>query len=249
MTPEKTEKVLKYYLTLLGVPAKLPEDYYDLLYEDIPHVAGLSAGHAAWMCQQAIVLVEEGRMEKAMRWLGWINYALWRGNYLTLNQIKQTCAPDDQPAKAHVFYEVLELGPDPQGRDAVPNKNGDVLPRVVFAATEPSGPATYAEHMSKPRTFSIGVIGMSLPGTSRLLYGMVHEHDARAEALSQGRFYGYNEQPHPLFPDVHWYVGTREELAPICMYTVDPRAEAGAETIAAAEDERILEHMRTQEEK
>lgn len=124
-------------------------------------------------------------------------------------------------------YEVVELGPDPQGRDVLPSKNGDVLRQVVYTA---SGPIPYQEHVSlnpdgvrtPTSSVPIEVIGMKLPGTGRLLYGMVHERDARASALRLGLLYGHSPQAHPLFPDVHWYVGTREELTPICATFMDP---------------------------
>lgn len=103
MTPEKTKKVLAYYLEVLdraGVtPRQLGSDSYDQLFEQLPLVTQcVAVHHAAWMCQVATQFVEEGRMEKAMRWLGWINCTMWMNNLLTLNQVKEACAPE---AEAH----------------------------------------------------------------------------------------------------------------------------------------------------
>lgn len=100
MTPEKTKEVLRKYLELLGSHRQqMPEGLYDVRYEDVPYKLPNSAintevSHAAWMCERAIEFVDEGRIEKAMRWLGWVNYAMWRCNILTLNAIKRACMPD-----------------------------------------------------------------------------------------------------------------------------------------------------------
>ena len=46
-------------------------------------------GHLAWMCQTAIHdLIPNGRIEKAMRWLGFIQGVLVAKNYYTLEEVK-----------------------------------------------------------------------------------------------------------------------------------------------------------------
>jgi hypothetical protein len=45
-------------------------------------------GHVAWMCAEAKKLVEEDRIEKAMRWLGFIQGALWMASFFSINNLK-----------------------------------------------------------------------------------------------------------------------------------------------------------------
>lgn len=95
MKAEKIKDVLEQHLKMLGgVSAVIPDGYRDILFEEIPHVNGLHHGHAVWMCQQAIGFVNEGQLEKALIWLGWVNHQVWRGNYLTLREIDDICKDD-----------------------------------------------------------------------------------------------------------------------------------------------------------
>lgn len=72
----------------------MPESYYDLRYDDVPIEKETDLAHTAWMCKQAIEFIDEGRVGKAMRWLGWINCTMWRCNILTPNEIKKICTSD-----------------------------------------------------------------------------------------------------------------------------------------------------------
>ncbi len=45
-------------------------------------------GHVLWMCVEAQKFVNEGRMEKAMRWLGFIQGALWARSYSSIEDLK-----------------------------------------------------------------------------------------------------------------------------------------------------------------
>lgn len=62
--------------------------------------------HVRWMCDRAIEFVTEGRREKAMRWLGFIQGSLWLAHFAQIEELKQmnmpdpnapTSAPDERP--------------------------------------------------------------------------------------------------------------------------------------------------------
>lgn len=96
MTPSKLVKVFSNYKKRLVVPpAKLSDEQYDWRYLD-----GISSGdthrHLVWMCDQAIGFVAEGRIEKAMRWLGFIQGALWCMGVKTLNALRDDSKPDGE---------------------------------------------------------------------------------------------------------------------------------------------------------
>lgn len=44
--------------------------------------------HILWMCGQTKKFVEEDRMEKAMRWLGFIQASLWMASFFSINNLK-----------------------------------------------------------------------------------------------------------------------------------------------------------------
>lgn len=50
--------------------------------------------HVRWMCDEAAVFVAQGRREKAMRWLGFIQGALWQTGAFTIEQLKGHVKPD-----------------------------------------------------------------------------------------------------------------------------------------------------------
>ena len=51
------------------------------------------AAHYKFMCLEAQKFVDEGRIEKAMRWLGFIQGVLWHGEYFTLDELKEHSRP------------------------------------------------------------------------------------------------------------------------------------------------------------
>jgi exonuclease I len=50
--------------------------------------------HLLFMCQEARTFVETDRVEKAMRWLGFLQGALWSHGYCTLDELRQHSMPD-----------------------------------------------------------------------------------------------------------------------------------------------------------
>jgi hypothetical protein len=44
--------------------------------------------HARWMCQRACSFVDDGRLEKANRWLGFIQGVLWVCGVATIDEMR-----------------------------------------------------------------------------------------------------------------------------------------------------------------
>ncbi len=54
-------------------------------------------GHLAWMCDEANnVLIPNGKVEKAMRWLGYVQGVLVARGLFTLSQVKEHSMPDEE---------------------------------------------------------------------------------------------------------------------------------------------------------
>jgi hypothetical protein len=96
MTPQKLKEVFaQYRRMLLALPhvrsAKLADTKYDF--------TGLSLGaheamsHAVYMCEEASKFVDEGRIEKAMRWLGFVQGVLWCWGVRSLTDLKLDSMP------------------------------------------------------------------------------------------------------------------------------------------------------------
>ena len=47
--------------------------------------------HLRWMCQQGQRFVEEGRIPKAMRWLGFVQGSMWR--WYSIDKMRRVNAP------------------------------------------------------------------------------------------------------------------------------------------------------------
>ncbi len=76
----------------------------DILKIDYPHDDPLSAGilgynnslkHCHGMLDKIVEFVHEGRMEKAFRWLGFIQGILWCRNIYTLDELKNHNRPTE----------------------------------------------------------------------------------------------------------------------------------------------------------
>ena len=92
MTPEKIKQALNVYrirLQNIGIkpyrfpPGQEPQDRKQKLM----HVAGL--------IEAAEDLLKEDRLEKAFRWLGFVQGALWASGLYTIKELKDHNRPDD----------------------------------------------------------------------------------------------------------------------------------------------------------
>lgn len=55
--------------------------------------------HAGWMCQEVIEFVEEDRMEKANRWVGFIQGIFWCHCVFTIDEMRQHNMPEGKEFK------------------------------------------------------------------------------------------------------------------------------------------------------
>lgn len=52
-------------------------------------------GHLLWMCQTIPLFLQEGRREKAMRWLGFLQGVCWVERIRTIEELKRDNMPED----------------------------------------------------------------------------------------------------------------------------------------------------------
>lgn len=98
MTPEKTKSVFAWYRAFLD------REYPEVEAAQMPgrcttaRSGGLHytivAAHYKFMCDEAQRFVDAGRIEKAMRWLGFLQGAFWRCGRFTLDDLKNHLRPD-----------------------------------------------------------------------------------------------------------------------------------------------------------
>ncbi len=88
MTPEKILEVVTGYEKIL---AALPKQQL-ARYDAYPTSNELLC-HLHWMCGEMRVLVEQGRIEKAFRWLGFIQGVLAAKELRTIDQLREDSRP------------------------------------------------------------------------------------------------------------------------------------------------------------
>ena len=99
MTKEKLKSVFQHY-----------RDHLEQAYPDLPtrqmtgdqtqlYEADLSTtvvvSHLKFMCEEAQRFVDQDRVEKAMRWLGFLQGVLWKEEVFTLDDLKKQSMPSD----------------------------------------------------------------------------------------------------------------------------------------------------------
>ncbi len=91
MTPDKHRQVIAKYRRFFeesGIePVEVPHDDF-VTDEDT------SLAHCHGMLDQMEAFIEEGRMDKVNRWLGFIQGVLWRSGYYSLEELKDTNRPE-----------------------------------------------------------------------------------------------------------------------------------------------------------
>lgn len=93
MTNEKLISVFQRYLdtlTSMGVTAKQLDDYTVPASTLGPEPI---LSHLAYMCETAIQLVLNGRVDKAFRWLGFIQGVLWTADVYSVEDMKNHSRP------------------------------------------------------------------------------------------------------------------------------------------------------------
>ena len=67
---------------------------YDHIPVCIPKRNGTPIEHLAWMAGEIQLLVTEGRIEKALRWLGFLQGALWALGLQSIEESKRHNMPE-----------------------------------------------------------------------------------------------------------------------------------------------------------
>jgi hypothetical protein len=103
MTKEKLKSVFQFYLDMLneqysGRQARQFDDrWMKRIFEDIPPLQII--GHLKYICTTAIDFVDARRIEKAMRWLGFLQGVLWSHDFYMLDDLKNHSRPDPVPGE------------------------------------------------------------------------------------------------------------------------------------------------------
>ena len=101
MTPEKTKKAFRECGEMLlkrfeeeeqiGVvkSQRFPADTTPLANDDV-------LSHCLWMCEEGQLLVDQGRIEKAMRWLGFVQGVMWATLDICIDDMKHINMPEPE---------------------------------------------------------------------------------------------------------------------------------------------------------
>ena len=98
MTKEKLKSIFQRYQEHLRATTTISAYQMNVgqtqvLRNRISHLVEVS--HLLWMCQEAQKFVDEGRVEKAMRWLGFLQGVFWAKTEFTLDELKNHSRPDE----------------------------------------------------------------------------------------------------------------------------------------------------------
>lgn len=95
MTNEKLISLFEMYLCHLEqsdiVPEEMPEELKHLRAGHVS--ASVHLRHVAYMCEMAIRFVKEGRIEKAMRWLGFVQSSLYHNGLYAIDDLREHSRP------------------------------------------------------------------------------------------------------------------------------------------------------------
>jgi hypothetical protein len=98
MTSEKLRSVFKFYEEHIREyhpelsPTQMDDDCTRI---KSPHISDdMYWGHMLFMTVQGQKFVDLGKIEKAMRWLGFLQGILWEDDHFTLDDLKNHSRPD-----------------------------------------------------------------------------------------------------------------------------------------------------------
>lgn len=101
MTNEKLKSLFAKYADQLhkAMPnaraQRCPESMTGKSYGNVDKLLSIAC-HILWMCETATGFVDDGRTDKAFRWLGFIQGVLWADGSQTLEQLKNDSRPDGE---------------------------------------------------------------------------------------------------------------------------------------------------------
>lgn len=83
MTEKKLKKLFKFYDSFLkSKNINIEEQHLGFM-----RIANLE--HVRWMCNKAPDFIETGRINKAMRWLGFVQGILFSQGYFSIKELKE----------------------------------------------------------------------------------------------------------------------------------------------------------------
>jgi hypothetical protein len=108
MTPDKLKKILAEYQAVLRPGERMPALVYPVRASLEQWQEGTVEGHIHWMCQEAQTFLEKNKVEKALRWLGFIQGVLWCLGYKSLDDLRDDSRPDEEPFRNALQKEFEE---------------------------------------------------------------------------------------------------------------------------------------------
>jgi hypothetical protein len=88
MTKDKLIELLRFYQTKLKEEAYEPSEYDSYTKKASSFHSFQHLDHALWMCEEATGLVSEGKIDKANRWLGFVQGVLFLTGKFTLKELR-----------------------------------------------------------------------------------------------------------------------------------------------------------------
>lgn len=95
MTKEKLDSVFCFYADYLRKGnTQLKAERADITKFVAEVSPGEETGHLLWMCDEARQFIAQGRIEKAMRWLGFLQGMFYARGLFTIDQLGNHSRPD-----------------------------------------------------------------------------------------------------------------------------------------------------------
>jgi hypothetical protein len=102
MTIDKVRRVMKFYCAFLKELGVTP--YRFIVEEHEPEGNQEKLMHLAGLIEDSENLLNEGRLEKAFRWLGFVQGALWILGFFKIKDLKSHSRPDSRDENDWILY-------------------------------------------------------------------------------------------------------------------------------------------------
>lgn len=95
MTPAKIKEVICLYIDRLeNIKGDEAVKIKHLGRDDWPEMVAVT--HAAWMLPEMLDFVEAGRIDKAFRWLGFVQGILWQNGFYSIEELANHNRPKEE---------------------------------------------------------------------------------------------------------------------------------------------------------
>ncbi len=133
VTPEKCKQALCECADI--ITKAHPEA---VAYRTNPVSKERNPGHLLWLCHNAVELVDQGKVEKAMRWLGFVQGAMWMMGLCTIAELRTISRPDERRNSWDAFFRMYALD-DPRQLIAWVEDNKTAASGIIARAAEALG--------------------------------------------------------------------------------------------------------------